>query len=303
MPGRECVRLDGRRGGVVRCPRCVCRSGRQLRRYGGFLLGLDARPFRWGERYTLTTWTPSGNLPPAVFGSARPPNSTLARPTAPPLLPQDARTPSPRRSSGQRWACSSRRRAGRLTSGSRRSIYPLSVPGMGRAVLAQRPFSEVVRLSDALELNEGDALQRLERELAEFRELGYGTSLEEYQPGINAVAVTVVGADREIALILCIESRGGLSRPPRAGRRTRTLAILDLLRDTARSCDRDGDLGHRALRQARLARLGRMRLRPEARTFGSCPSPSSEGCRRTRPPSAPCSGRDVAARSPEALRP
>lgn len=83
-------------------------------------------------------------------------------------------------------------------------VYPLSVPAMGRAVLAERPFSDVVRLTDVLSLSEGDTLQRLEEELAEVRKLGYGTSLEEYQQGINAVAVTVTGPDAEVALILCL---------------------------------------------------------------------------------------------------
>jgi IclR family acetate operon transcriptional repressor len=83
-------------------------------------------------------------------------------------------------------------------------VYPLSVPAMGRAVLADRPFSEVVKLADVLSLTEGDALQRLQEDLAQFRKLGYGTSLEEYQPGINAVAVTVSGPDGDLALILCL---------------------------------------------------------------------------------------------------
>lgn len=83
-------------------------------------------------------------------------------------------------------------------------VHPLSVPAMGRAVLANRPFSEVVRLSDVLSLKGDDALEKLKVQLDHFRKIGYATSLEEHQAGVNAVAATVSGPDGEIAIVLCL---------------------------------------------------------------------------------------------------
>lgn len=83
-------------------------------------------------------------------------------------------------------------------------VYPLSVPAMGRIVLATRPFSDIVHLNDLRTLSKNGGLEQLKAQLDHFRALGYATSVEEYQRGVNAVATPVHGSDGDIALLLCL---------------------------------------------------------------------------------------------------
>lgn len=84
-------------------------------------------------------------------------------------------------------------------------VYSLSAPAMGRAVLSTRPFEEIVELDDVLSLTQKEGgLAQLQAELEEARQQGFGTSREEYAPGVNAVASTVSGPDGEIAMVLCL---------------------------------------------------------------------------------------------------
>lgn len=83
-------------------------------------------------------------------------------------------------------------------------VYPLSVPAMGRIVLASRPFAEIVNLKDLRTLVRSGGLEQLKGQLDHFRALGYATSVEEYQRGVNAVATPVRGSDGDIALLLCL---------------------------------------------------------------------------------------------------
>jgi DNA-binding IclR family transcriptional regulator len=94
-------------------------------------------------------------------------------------------------------------RAGALTAAIGQ-VHPLTVPAMGRAVLAVRPFAAVVGLMDVMSVGDGDELARLSRQLEDVRARGFAASLEEYQEGVNAVATTVLGPDGDVALILCL---------------------------------------------------------------------------------------------------
>jgi DNA-binding IclR family transcriptional regulator len=94
-------------------------------------------------------------------------------------------------------------REGALTAGIGQ-VHPLTVPAMGRAVLAARPFAAVVGLMDVMSVGNGDELAKFSEQLEEIRDRGFATSLEEYQPGVNAVAATIHGPDGDIALILCL---------------------------------------------------------------------------------------------------
>ncbi len=83
-------------------------------------------------------------------------------------------------------------------------VHPLSVPAMGRAVLATKPFASVVGLMDVLAMGDGDRLSQLSQQLEEVRARGFALSLEEYQPGVNAVATTILDPGGDVALILCL---------------------------------------------------------------------------------------------------
>lgn len=83
-------------------------------------------------------------------------------------------------------------------------VHPLTVPAMGRAVLATRPFAAVVGLMDVLSIGDGERLADLREQLDQVRERGYALSLEEYQSGVNAVATTVLDGDGDISMILCL---------------------------------------------------------------------------------------------------
>lgn len=83
-------------------------------------------------------------------------------------------------------------------------VHPLTVPAMGRAVLATRPFAAVVGLMDVLSIGDGSRLAHLREQLDEVRKRGYALSLEEYRSGVNAVATTVLDADGDISMILCL---------------------------------------------------------------------------------------------------
>ncbi|MCP9484472.1 MAG: helix-turn-helix domain-containing protein [Gaiellaceae bacterium MAG52_C11] len=94
-------------------------------------------------------------------------------------------------------------------------VRPLSVPAMGRAVLATRPFAAVVGLMSNLGIGEGPELHDLAAQLQKVRADGFATSIEEYRPGINAVATTVAGWDHEIILILCMLGPADVFLEPR----------------------------------------------------------------------------------------
>jgi DNA-binding IclR family transcriptional regulator len=83
-------------------------------------------------------------------------------------------------------------------------VHPLTVPAMGRAVLAARPFAAVVGLMDVMSVGSGDELTKFSEQLEEVRQRGFASSLEEYQRGVNAVASTILGPDGDIVLILCL---------------------------------------------------------------------------------------------------
>jgi DNA-binding IclR family transcriptional regulator len=83
-------------------------------------------------------------------------------------------------------------------------VHPLSVPAMGRAVLAARPFAAVVGIMHLLPVGKEDELTELSRQLEQVRARGFALSLEEYQEGVNAVATTVLDPDGDVALILCL---------------------------------------------------------------------------------------------------
>lgn len=83
-------------------------------------------------------------------------------------------------------------------------VYPLSAPAMGRAAFASRPFEEAVHSLAAVELAPGGDLVALREELERVREVGFGTSVEEYAEGVNAVASAVMAGPREIAFVLCM---------------------------------------------------------------------------------------------------
>jgi IclR family acetate operon transcriptional repressor len=81
-------------------------------------------------------------------------------------------------------------------------VLPLSVPAMGRAVLATRPVDSILDLADVL--GPHDDLDRFQRDLERIAREGYATSFEEYAEGVNAVATTVASPDGEVALVLCL---------------------------------------------------------------------------------------------------
>lgn len=84
-------------------------------------------------------------------------------------------------------------------------VYPMTAPAMGRAVLATRPFDEVVQLEAVLAMASANGdLADLSSQLEEVRSNGYAASREEYTEGVNAVATIVRGQDGDVAMILCL---------------------------------------------------------------------------------------------------
>jgi DNA-binding IclR family transcriptional regulator len=81
---------------------------------------------------------------------------------------------------------------------------PLTVPAMGRAVLATRPFAKAVNFMSEVNLGESAGLQKLQKELEEIRKRGFAVSLEEVYEGVNAAAAVVTGPSGDVALILCL---------------------------------------------------------------------------------------------------
>lgn len=84
-------------------------------------------------------------------------------------------------------------------------VYGITAPAIGRILLASRDIEEVLA---NVTTNSGaevvDELQTLLTSLDEVRERGYGWSEEEYQSDVNAVAVPVLNAERQVALVLCL---------------------------------------------------------------------------------------------------
>lgn len=111
-------------------------------------------------------------------------------------------------------------------------VYPLSAPAMGRATFASRPFEEVVQSLAAVELAPDGDLVALREELQSVREIGYGTSVEEYAEGVNAVASAVVASPGEIAFVLCmIGPASEFSRPEMASAGTKLAGIAEGLEE------------------------------------------------------------------------
>lgn len=83
-------------------------------------------------------------------------------------------------------------------------VGSITAPAMGRVVLAGRDIDEV--MSNVRNFPDVDlaALTTLVDSLDVVREKGYGWSDSEFQPGTNAVAAPIRGADREVALVLCM---------------------------------------------------------------------------------------------------
>ena len=87
-------------------------------------------------------------------------------------------------------------------------VYPLTAPAMGRAVLAAYDDDEVRELLHAAK---GHASRQRQAELLEadsnVRSKGYAMSLEEYEPGVRAVAAVIPGHKIDPRLVLCLVGR------------------------------------------------------------------------------------------------
>ncbi|MGE0067851.1 MAG: IclR family transcriptional regulator [Solirubrobacterales bacterium] len=83
-------------------------------------------------------------------------------------------------------------------------IRPLTVPAMGRAVLATRPYSKAVSFMSETSVGNAAGLDELQKDLEEVRRRGFAVSLEEYQRGVSAVATVVTGPEGNVELILCL---------------------------------------------------------------------------------------------------
>jgi DNA-binding IclR family transcriptional regulator len=84
------------------------------------------------------------------------------------------------------------------------TVFAITAPALGRAVLAWRDIDEVFANARRFDdVNEGD-LKAIASTLEVVREKGFGWSNSEYQPGTNAVAAPIFGADLEVSLVLCL---------------------------------------------------------------------------------------------------
>lgn len=98
-------------------------------------------------------------------------------------------------------------------------VYPLTAPAMGRAVLAAYDDEEV---RDLLTSAKGYASRTRQAQLLAaletVRNRGYAVSLEEYHPGIRAVAALVPEYQVDPAMVLCLVGRRADLTPPRLAR-------------------------------------------------------------------------------------
>jgi len=117
-------------------------------------------------------------------------------------------------------------------------VYPLTAPAMGRAVLAAYDDEEVLVLAQAQSQTQshsrspsGYTAKALQTELLAalktVRSKGYALSLEEYEPGVRAVAAVLPGYQVDPSLVLCLVGRAaGLGAP-------RLAKLGGMLRETA----------------------------------------------------------------------
>jgi IclR family acetate operon transcriptional repressor len=82
-------------------------------------------------------------------------------------------------------------------------VYPLNVPAIGRVLLAARDVEDVLAFGHGLGQSEQESAEMLAA-LDVVRSRGYGSSAEEYQDDVNAVAAPVYGPTREIAFVLAL---------------------------------------------------------------------------------------------------
>jgi IclR family acetate operon transcriptional repressor len=98
-------------------------------------------------------------------------------------------------------------------------VYPLTAPAMGRAVLAAYDDEEARVLVQSSKGYAGKAKQaELLAALATVRVQGYAVSLEEYKPGIRAVAALVPDHQVDPGLVLCLVGRREDLAPQRLAR-------------------------------------------------------------------------------------
>jgi DNA-binding IclR family transcriptional regulator len=107
-------------------------------------------------------------------------------------------------------------------------VYPLTAPAMGRAVLAAYDDDEALVLAQSLKGYAAKARQaELLAALKTVRAKGYALSLEEYEPGVRAVAAVLPGYQVDPSLVLCLVGRAaGLGSP-------RLAKLGAVLRETA----------------------------------------------------------------------
>jgi DNA-binding IclR family transcriptional regulator len=82
-------------------------------------------------------------------------------------------------------------------------VYPLTVPAIGRVILAARDIEDVLAFSHGLDATEEETSALLAA-LDVVRARGFSSSAEEYQEDVNAVAAPVYGPTREIAFVLAL---------------------------------------------------------------------------------------------------
>lgn len=83
-------------------------------------------------------------------------------------------------------------------------VVPLSVPAMGRIVLAYLDEPEALRIAQRLELINGQEGDGYLDQLRRIRQAGYATSAGEFRPEFNAVAAAITRGSAEIVAILCL---------------------------------------------------------------------------------------------------
>jgi len=109
-------------------------------------------------------------------------------------------------------------------------VIPMTGPAMGRAVLASREDAEALELARRLDLISSAGELAFLGQLQAIRDKGFSTSVGEYDPGVNAVAM-VFGGLPGAELVLCVV--GLKSHLPKSGLDT----VGRRMRQTARSLD------------------------------------------------------------------
>lgn len=97
------------------------------------------------------------------------------------------------------------RRRGEVVTAPVGHRYPITAPAMGRAVLSRLDDDEALEvLRTAPGSLPSAKVRELFDSLGRIREDGFATSLEEYEPGVNAVASCVMGRRGEVATVVCL---------------------------------------------------------------------------------------------------